>query len=102
MVHTDTGVIHTGPTMTATTRGESIEVVRSRHALRDVSRSLSAARRARGETVDDAAALAERMTMSDCDHWQPLFYEEAKALGLPVRVDPDQSWFELVRLAGRC
>jgi len=99
IAHTDAGKIHTGPVMTGHTRGEAVDVVRSRHALRDVARSLAAAREARGETPADARALAERMTMSDADHWQPLFFEEARQLGLPVRVGPDPIWYEVVRLS---
>jgi hypothetical protein len=76
------------------------DFVRSKHAHRDLVRSLTAARQARGETQGDARALAERLVMSDSDHWQPLFIEEARALGLPVRVDADPVWYQVLRFAG--
>jgi membrane-bound ClpP family serine protease len=99
IAHADPSKIHTGPVMTSLARGEAVDVVRSRHVLRDVTRSVAAAREARGATAADALALAERMVMSDCDHWQPIFIEEARALGLPVRVDVDPVWYEVVRLS---
>jgi membrane-bound ClpP family serine protease len=96
----DPSLIHTGPVMTAAVRGEAIDIVRSKHAHRDLVRSLTAARQARGETPGDARALAERLVMSDSDHWQPLFIEEARDLGLPVRVDADPVWYQVLRFAG--
>jgi len=96
----DPSLIHTGPVMTAAVRGEAIDIVRSKHAHRDLVCSLTAARQARGETPGDARALAERLVMSDSDHWQPLFIEEASALGLPVRVDADPVWYQVLRFAG--
>jgi hypothetical protein len=79
---------------------QAIDIVRSKHAHRDLVRSLTAARQARGETPGDARALAERLVMSDSDHWQPLFIEEARDLGLPVRVDADPVWYQVLRFAG--
>lgn len=99
IVHADPSKVYTGPVMTGASRGEPVDVVRSRHVLRDVARSLAAAREARGATEADARALAERLVMSDCDHWQPLFIEQARMLGLPVQVDPDPVWYEVVRLS---
>jgi membrane-bound ClpP family serine protease len=40
----DPSLIHTGPVMTAAVRGEAIDIVRSKHAHRDLVRSLTAAR----------------------------------------------------------
>jgi membrane-bound ClpP family serine protease len=99
IAHTEPGKIHTGPVMTSVTRGEPVDVVRSRHVLRDITRSVTAARVARGDAPADACALAERMVSSDCDHWQPIFIEEARSLGLPVKVDADPIWYEVVRLS---
>lgn len=95
----DPSWVHTGPVMTAAARGEPIDIVRARHSHRDLVRSIAAAREVRGETPADARALAERMVCSDTDHWQPLFIEEARDLGLPVRVDADPAWYEVVRLS---
>ena len=98
---TDREQVRAGPTITAAERGHSIELVRSEHSMRDVAAAIITARVQRGMTVGEATALAHNLTMADADHMQPLFFEEAAALGLPVAVDPDLAWFHLVRLALR-
>lgn len=98
--HVDPSDLLAGPTLIAAASGQSIEVVRARHMLGYVSAAITKARMMRGATAEDARALAERLTMSDRDHREPLFPEDARAIGLPVVVDRDRAWRTLAWLAG--
>lgn len=98
---TDREQVRAGPTITAAERGHPVDLVRSEHSMRDVAAAIVTARRQRGMTLEEATSLAHNLTMADADHMQPLFFEQAASMGLPVAVDPDLAWFHLVWLALR-
>lgn len=98
-IDVDQGRLWCGPTMTAAARGESVDLVRAKHALRDVVDLVVAARQQRGtESPGKSRGLAEQLILADADHSHPILFEEAEEMGLRVRVDPNPAWATLMRL----
>lgn len=99
IAHVDPGSLMAGPTITAHTRGEPVDLVRSRHSLSYIADAIAKARQQRGDTPNAARYIAERLTLSDRDHFEPLFPEDVGPF-LPVVVDHNPRWLTLAWLAG--
>lgn len=99
IAHVDPGSLMAGPTVTAHTRGEPIDIVRSRHSLSYIADAIAKARMQRGDSTNAARHTGERLTLSDRDHFEPLFPEDVGPF-LPVVVDHDPRWLTLAYLAG--
>lgn len=99
ILHLDPADIRAGMVVAADKLGTTVDMLRSRSTLTHIATAIAAARVARGVDPSEARALAERLTFTEVDHWAPLFPEHAMALGLPVSVDPDRSWYTLTYLA---
>lgn len=99
IAHVDPGSLMAGPTVTAHTRGEPVDLVRARHSLSYIALAIAKARMQRGDSPENARATAERLTHSDRDHFEPLFPEDVGPF-LPIVVDPDPRWLTLAWMAG--
>lgn len=99
IAHVDPAEIRCGPAVTAAEASDDVGLVRARHAQRDMVNAIAAARVQRGMEPQKARAVAERLTCSDLDHHEPLFFEDVVALGLAAAVDHDEDWFHLVHLS---
>lgn len=99
IAHVDPSEIRTGPATTADMQGIEVGLVRARHAQSAIVEAIAAARVKRGDDPEAARTIAVRLTCSDVDHHEPFFVEDARAIGLPVAVDPDPAWFHLVHLS---
>lgn len=101
ILNNDPANLFAGPVATAAALGENVERVRARHSLRDLAEEITRARVARGDKRVQAQQLARVMTHSDSDHFQPVFIERARDLGLRVMpLGDDKVWSELVHLDG--
>lgn len=101
ILNNDSAHLFAGPIATAAVLGESVERVRARHSLRDISEEIARARMARGDGRVQAQQLACAMTHSDSDHFQPVFIERARDLGLRVMpLGDDKVWSKLVTFDG--
>lgn len=76
--------------------GITLDTLRARALLRPTVEAITAARVARGQDPETARGLAERLTMQSDDHQRPIYAPEARELGLPVNVDQDPIWAELM------
>jgi len=96
ILYQEQGSVLAGPTRTAADKGHLIDIVRARHSLEDIVAAITKARRARGDSPDDARRFAEAITLGDRDHMMPLFPEDAAALGFDVEIDHDIAWWHLM------
>lgn len=90
------GMLYAAQHLLAEEAGVSLDTLRARAMLRPILQTLAAVRVARGQDPAEAWALAERLTTQSDDHQRPIYATEACELGLPVSVDRDPAWAEMM------
>lgn len=101
--------VYASADVAAAEQGVPMSLVRSRNALRDAAEGFLRARELRRLHVGDFDRSGQARAKDDKlvetlihggwgNHWRPIFFEDARDMGLPVAPETDPTWGELARL----